>query len=157
MFTRTALALGFALPTIFCSVAAACPQPMTENPSRYLDAASGQYRFKSPSGTLGCTVSFPDAQEPARGRFALCAVNDTRPYPGYESNCEADDATGAAVEAEGARYSCSGEAFRGAAPILEYGHAIRVGDFTCNSQTTGLSCFYTIPGFTVSREKITLY
>ncbi|MEV4638535.1 DUF6636 domain-containing protein [Actinoplanes sp. NPDC049548] len=104
--------------------------------------------FVSPSRNIGCYLSVDGA------RCDLAKKNwSAGPAP---ADCELDWGFGVAVGKTGqANFTCAGDTVLGANDILEYGQALRAGDFRCDSGSAGMRCENEASGhgFTVAKER----
>lgn len=112
------------------------------------------YRFLSPSGNLHCGFNFYDW-----GSEVGCQSPDV-PKPeqaaAHGGHCWG---AGAIATVSGTRHTCfhDGQFVGQDARILEYGQTISVGDLSCTSDVTGMTCFYVSHGFAISREAVVLF
>ena len=110
--------------------------------------APGPGAFALPSGNISCRIS-DDA--------ATCTLAESDVEPVSEEGCAGVVGPILTVTAEGASTPCVQGALPGAAapgtPVLEYGESTTVGDFTCTSSTSGVTCRHdpTEAGFTLAR------
>lgn len=110
------------------------------------------FQFTTPSKNIGCFVG-------ADGARCDIAQKSWKPPP-KPADCELDYGNGLAVDAEQkATVTCAGDTVLGSKEILPYGEAVRVGSFVCESQSVGVRCTNDKSGhgFTISREKFTLF
>jgi hypothetical protein len=104
--------------------------------------------FALPSGNISCAI---DAEA------ATCTIADSTAEPTTEEGCAGVVGPILSVSAEGAWTPCVQGALPGPAapgtPVLEYGQSTTVGDFTCTSSTSGVTCRHdpTEAGFTLAR------
>jgi len=109
--------------------------------------------FLSPSKNIGCDLS-AFAVRCDIGRRAWTA-------PAKPADCELDWGNGVHLEpGKPAAFLCTGDSLLGATKdILGYGHALRAGDFLCDSESAAMRCRNerTGHGFTLSAENYTLY
>jgi hypothetical protein len=110
--------------------------------------AAGPGTFALPSGNISCEIT-DDA--------ATCTIADTDAEPVTEEGCAGVVGPVVTVTADGASATCVQGALPGPAapgtPVLEYGESTTVGDFTCTSSTTGVTCRHdpSEAGFTLAR------
>jgi len=104
--------------------------------------------FALPSGNIACEISDDDA---------TCTIADSAAAPVEVEDCPGTAGQVLTVTADGASTPCVQGALPGPAapgtPVLEYGEATTVGDFTCESATSGVTCRHdpTGAGFTLAR------
>jgi hypothetical protein len=112
------------------------------------DATDGPATFALPSGNIACDIT-DDA--------ATCTIAESDAEPATEEGCAGVVGPIVTVTAEGASTPCVQGALPGPAapgtPLLEYGESTTVGDFTCTSSTSGVTCRHdpSEAGFTLAR------
>ncbi|NMR19644.1 hypothetical protein [Cellulomonas fimi] len=110
--------------------------------------------FALPSGNIACEMS-TDA--------ATCTIANTTATPPPDAGCTGVIGRILTVTAEGAEMPCVEGALPGvAAPgtaVLEYGDSTTVGDFTCTSSSTGVTCRHDPSGrgFALARARAELF
>ena len=113
---------------------------------------TASYDFWAPSRNIGCYVG---------SDVARCdIVSKSWKPPAPPDDCELDFGGGVSVsQREEGTLTCAGDTVLGADETLHYGEAVKVGDFTCDSESAGVRCENTATGhgFTLSREKYTLF
>jgi uncharacterized protein DUF6636 len=112
-----------------------------------------QELFLTPSKNIGCALSASSVR---------CDIGRREwPSPTKPAGCELDYGNGLVVENTGpARFSCAGDSLLGGGQgILEYGHALRAGDFLCDSESAALRCSNRRSGhgFTLAVESYTMF
>lgn len=121
----------------------------TANPNRL------EYRFISPSGNLNCGFDFYDGWDTVgcQSRDVPKPENSAVYGVGQCSN------PGAIAEVTGAQHTCfpDGLFVDKDALVLEYGQTISVGNLSCTSDVTGMTCFYVSHGFAIAREAVVLF
>jgi hypothetical protein len=109
--------------------------------------------FLTPSKNIGCELS------PASVRCDIGNRDWTR--PAKPADCALDYGNGLYLEKDKtAGFTCAGDSLLGATKdILEYGHALRAGDFLCDSESGALRCAnqHSGHGFTLSVQSYTLF
>lgn len=134
MFRTLAVALVFAT-----SAVAAGEQAFSPN-------ANGGTEFQAPSGNIGC-IYIPeggtDVYTPQDGGPELQC---DRIEPVYLRFFLGGKGKGKKYENVGDASCCSG-------PVLKYGNATKLGPFSCQSETAGLTCRNGEHGFFISRRK----
>jgi hypothetical protein len=109
--------------------------------------------FLSPSRNIGCDLS-ASAVRCDIGRRAWAA-------PAKPADCDLDWGNGVRLElGHPAVFLCAGDSLLGATKdILRYGHALRAGDFRCDSESAAMRCRNerTGHGFMLSAEDYKLY
>ncbi len=99
------------------------------------DASSGPGTFALPSGNIACEIT---------GEAASCTIADSTAEAVPVEGCAAPAGQLVRVTADGAETPCPRGALPGPAaagtPVLEYGESTTVGDFTCTSSTSGVTC-----------------
>lgn len=104
--------------------------------------------FALPSGNIACEISEGSA---------TCTIAESAAAPVELEGCAGVAGPVLTVTAEGASTPCVQGALPGPAapgtPVLEYGASTTVGDFTCASATTGVTCRHepTGAGFRLAR------
>jgi hypothetical protein len=109
--------------------------------------------FRSPSGNIGC------AMDRSFGARCDIAKRNWRTPPKPRS-CDLDFGQGVAVGSHGrAHFVCAGDTALGARRILAYGHARRVGRYSCTSKRVGMRCVNRRSGhgFFLSRQRFRLF
>jgi hypothetical protein len=131
------------------SVGASAPgSTPTATPDGEPTDASGPGTFALPSGNISCEIT-DDA--------ATCTIADSAAEPATQEGCAGVVGPIVTVSAEGASTPCVQGALPGPAapgtPVLEYGQSTTVGDFTCTSSTSGVTCHHdpSRAGFTLAR------
>ncbi|RYV52380.1 hypothetical protein EUA98_04040 [Pengzhenrongella frigida] len=126
----------------------------TSSPASDEPAEASTVTFALPSGNIACEVG-SDA--------ATCTIaNSTATVPADET-CAGVVGVKLTVTAEGAAMPCVEGAAPGAAAegtaVLEYGQSETVGDFTCTSSSTGVTCKHdpTGKGFKLARATSELF
>ena len=100
-------------------------------------ASTGQdtVRFALPSGNISCVIT-PDA--------ATCTIASSTATPPVDAKCSGVIGLKLVVTAKGATMPCVTGTPPGVAPadtpVLEYGQSKTAGDFTCTSNSTGVTC-----------------
>jgi hypothetical protein len=108
----------------------------------------GPGTFALPSGNIACEIT---------DTAATCTIADSAAEPTTEEGCAGVVGPIVRVTADGATTPCVQGALPGAAapgtPVLEYGESTTVGDFTCTSSTSGVTCRHdpSEKGFTLAR------
>ncbi|QTE30451.1 hypothetical protein [Pengzhenrongella sicca] len=117
-------------PRPLAGATAAPESPAAAEPST--DAGS---TFALPSGNIACEIT-ADA--------ATCTIANTTAPAAEAPDCAGSVGPVLTVTAEGADTPCVEGALPGAAapgtPVLEYGQSMTVGEFTCTSSSTGVTC-----------------
>jgi hypothetical protein len=93
-----------------------------------------QADFLTPSKNIGCTLSATSVRcDIGRREWAP---------PSKPADCALDYGNGLYVEkAKTAGFMCAGDSLLGATKnILEYGYALRAGDFLCDSESVAMRC-----------------
>jgi hypothetical protein len=167
MTSRIALpAVGLALLLAGCSASPAQPGAV---PSTKANAGLGDRTFASaaaintrrisqaffltPSKNIGCDLSASSVR---------CDIGRREwKSPSRPSDCALDYGNGLYVEQDkAAQFACAGDSLLGATKdLLEYGHALRAGDFLCDSESAGLRCVNSRSGhgFTLSIQDYTVF
>jgi len=117
------------------------PQPATHQEPYY---------FHTPSGNIGCEVGESAAR---------CDILSwTYAVPAVPTDCNGDWGTGAEVAVgSSAALRCNYDTVGGQGDPLDYGHAVRVGQVTCLSQESGVTCRTDDGhGFLLSKERYEL-
>jgi hypothetical protein len=110
--------------------------------------------FALPSGNIACDIT-ADA--------ATCTIAESDVEPGSEEGCEGTIGQVVKVDPDGASAPCVSGALPGPAapgtPVLEYGQSTTVGDYTCESATTGVTCTHepSGTGFRLARAGFELF
>lgn len=115
-------------------------------------ATVAEANFLSPSGNIGCYVD----KDVARCDIVKKAWKP----PPAPTDCDLDWAGGISVfKAEEPAFTCAGDTVLGAKKTLQYGSAVRAGDFTCGSERTAMRCENTTTGhgFALSVEKYDMF
>ncbi|MCE5288016.1 MAG: hypothetical protein LLG14_02105 [Nocardiaceae bacterium] len=117
------------------------------------DADRTYYKFSTPGNAESCVISVRkgDTESPPESN-ATCVRKDAVAHQG---SCDASHATGAVVTSTRANYSC--DAALGDFKTLEYGDSIDVHGFKCISENAKITCHFSEPGFTLTRDNVTLY
>jgi hypothetical protein len=117
-------------------------------PPRAVTAA----HFESPSGNISCYLDKSGVR---------CDIErKTWQPPPAPGDCKLDWAAGLSVSrADEATFTCAGDTVLGAKDKLAYGQALRAGDFTCTSASTGMRCENTDSGhgFMLASEEYDLF
>jgi hypothetical protein len=106
--------------------------------------------FRTPSGNIGCRFT----DEPQYLRCDILQTSDAPPKP---KSCDLDYGHSYALNRRGrARVLCAGDTVVDQnAPVLRYGRTRHLGNMTCESKRTGLTCFNLAGhGFVLSRARI---
>lgn len=104
--------------------------------------------FATPSGNIACEIT---------GEAATCTIAESAAEPVDLEDCAGTAGQVVTVTAQGASTPCVTGALPGSAapgtPILDYGEETTVGDFTCASATSGVTCRHdpTGAGFSLAR------
>lgn len=97
--------------------------------------------FALPSGNISCQMT-PDA--------ATCTIANSAAIPPVDAKCSGLIGAKLTVTAKGATMPCVTGAPPGVAPagtpVLEYGQSKTAGDFTCKSNSTGVTCIHNPSG-----------
>ncbi len=106
--------------------------------------------FSAPSKNIGCYMD-------ATGARCDIAQRTWRP-PAKPSSCPVDFGQGISLSGGRAHFVCAGDTVLGATEVLAYRHAIRVGDFQCTSQPSGIRCDHLGTGhaFVLARTSFSL-
>lgn len=123
-----------------------------------------------PSGNIGCNIYKPESDQDRMGNQLMCTVDSWKTNPPENFSEEAphhspdDDAMVAITEADRKPFYGSGrvedkcykkdvceKGFEG--QVLEYGTAVKHGDYVCQSEKAGLTCWNTKTGRTVFMSK----
>jgi hypothetical protein len=109
--------------------------------------------FLTPSKNIGCDLSASSVR---------CDIGRREwKSPSRPVDCALDYGNGIYVEkSKSAKFLCTGDSLLGATKdLLEYGHALRAGDFSCDSESSGLRCVNsrTGHGFTLSIQDYTMF
>ena len=104
--------------------------------------ASALGAFETPSGNIACTVSESGA---------TCTI---REYDfAAPEGCSAGSPVTLTVDASGSRTDCGATVNSGGGNVLQYGSASQVGDFVCTSAETGVRCWDTLSGASLSMAR----
>lgn len=118
------------------------------------DADRIYYKFSTPGNAESCVISLRKGDtETLPESNTTCVRKDA--VAAQQTSCDASHATGAVVTSKRASYSCG--AAQGNYKTLEYGDAIDVGGFRCISEQSKITCHFSEPGFTLTRDNVTLY
>ena len=123
-----------------------------------------------PSGNIGCNIYKPESDQDRMGNQLMCTVDSWKTNPPKNFREEAshhtpdDDAMVAITEADRKPFYGSArvedkcykkdvceKGFEG--QVLEYGTAVKHGDYVCQSEKAGLTCWNTKTGRTVFMSK----
>lgn len=123
-----------------------------------------------PSGNIGCNIYKPESDQDRMGNQLMCTVDSWKTNPPKNFSEEAphhtpdDDAMVAITEADRKPFYGSArvedkcykkdvceKGFEG--QVLEYGTAVKHGDYVCQSEKAGLTCWNTKTGRTVFMSK----
>lgn len=110
--------------------------------------------FALPSGNIACEITDDSA---------TCTIANSSATPPADASCTGDIGHVLTVTAEGAQAPCVEGALPGVAaegtPVLEYGQSKTVGDFTCTSSSTGVTCKHdpSSKGFQLAKAGSTLF
>ena len=93
--------------------------------------------FRSPTGNISCVI---DTGEFAGARCDLRQL--TQSYRKRPADCELEWGSSFGVDSRGKGYvACVGDTvFTSDAFILDYGKSVTLGNITCTSETTGMTC-----------------
>ena len=98
-------------------------------------ASPDAVKFALPSGNIACELS---------EKGATCTIANSSATPPVDETCSGVLGLVLTVDENGAAAPCVEGASPGAAaagtPVLEYGQAKTVGDYTCTSSSTGVTC-----------------
>jgi hypothetical protein len=112
-----------------------------------------QALFVTPSKNIGCALSATSVRCDI-GRRSWTS-------PSKPADCALDYGNGLNVENDKpAQFKCAGDTLLNASKdILEYGHALRAGDFVCDSESAALRCSNgrSGHGFTLSTQSYTTF
>ena len=118
----------------------------------YIEKSVTEAQFSSPSKNIGCVMA---------GNSVWCDIgNRSWTAPQRPSDCQFDYGNGARVTAAGAgTLMCASDTALGASEILNYGYALRMGQFLCVSTVAAMRCQNdtTGHGFTLAVEAYTLF
>ena len=110
------------------------------------------YGFTLPSRNIGCLMT-ADA--------VRCDITaKSWKAPAKPATCDLDWGNGLSVDTENpATEVCAGDTVMGAAETLPYGESAKLGNFLCESASTGIKCENTATGngFTMSRQSYRIY
>ena len=113
------------------------------------------YKFSTPGNAESCVISIRKGlTESLPESNATCIRKDAKAAQ-QQGQCDASNATGAVVTSKRADYTCDQP--QGDFKTLEYGDAIDISGFRCISEQTKITCHFNEPGFTIERDKVTLY
>ncbi len=110
--------------------------------------------FALPSGNIACDLSATGAK---------CTIANSSATPPADDTCSGVIGLVLTVDEKGAATPCVEGAAPGAAaagtPVLEYGQSKTVGDYTCTSSSTGVTCQNdkTSAGFKLARAGSELF
>ena len=114
-------------------------------------AADAKYKdFRTPSGNIGC--GFIDDPQ-----YLRCDILQSSDIPPKPASCDLDYGHAYGLKRRGrTQILCHGDTvLRRNAPVLRYGRTKHLGNFTCESKRTGLTCFNLAGhGFVLSRANI---
>lgn len=114
-------------------------------------AAQDYIAFRSPTGNIGCAIWT------GQGAGARCDLRQlTRSYRKRPAGCDLEWGSSFAVDARGPGYlPCVGDTvFDPNAFTLGYGKSVSLGNITCTSQETGMTCTNSQGhGFTVRKAR----
>ena len=115
-------------------------------------AAQAKYTdFRLPSGNIGC--GFVD-----KPQYLRCDILQSSDMPRAKpSECDLDYGHAYGLKRRGrTQILCAGDTVvRQDAPVFRYGRTRHMGNFTCESKRTGLTCFNLAGhGFVLSRANI---
>ena len=143
------------------SAAATAPSVATSASPRATDASpapdstsSDAVIFALPSGNIACELS-------AEG--ATCTIANSSATPPVDATCPGVIGLVLTVDKDGAATPCVEGAAPGAAAagtaVLEYGQSKTVGDYTCTSSSTGVTCKNdkTSAGFKLAKARSELF
>lgn len=116
--------------------AGASSPPASASPSASDSApAAATKTFALPSGNIACELAADSA---------TCTIANSTATPPEDATCAGVIGLELTVTAEGVDLPCVEGASPGAAaagtPVLDYGQSETVGDFTCTSSSTGVTC-----------------
>ena len=123
-------------PTAGATSPSSATGPASASPSASAGAPGAEAAtFALPSGNIACEMS-TDA--------ATCTIANSSATPPKDDTCAGVVGLKLTVTADGASTPCVEGAAPGAAaagtPVLDYGQSKTVGDFTCTSSSTGVTC-----------------
>jgi hypothetical protein len=109
--------------------------------------------FRTPSKNIGCTLSATSVRcDIGRRDWAS---------PSKPADCDLDYGNGLYLEKDKkAGFTCAGDSLLGATTeVLQYGYALRAGDFTCDSESVAVRCTNQRNGhgFTLSVQNYVLF
>lgn len=142
MVRRALVIIGMALSLVGCS---SNEEPEAKTGLGERNTTTRQ--FTLPSKNIGCLVTAESAR---------CDIGEkTWQPPAKPADCRQAWGSAITVTAEGATLTCAGDTVMGAAEILDYGKAVQVGDFVCNSASAGVRCTHAPSGrgFTLARAE----
>jgi hypothetical protein len=118
------------------------------------DADRTYYKFSTPGNAQSCVISIRKGDtETLPESNATCVRSDATAR--QQGACDQSTATGAMVTSTRASYSCDDA--QGDFKTLEHGDSIEVHNFKCISERDKITCHYGEPGFTLTRDNVTLY
>ena len=116
--------------------------------TRTVDPAALPYYFDTPSRNIACAI--------VESQVRCDIEKHDWPTPARPASCEQDFGNGIFVGTGRADYTCAGDTIlrQPTAEVLEYGQSVKVQDFTCVSQTAGVTCRNTATGhgFTLAKQ-----
>ncbi|MCA2215169.1 DUF6636 domain-containing protein [Jidongwangia harbinensis] len=110
------------------------------------------FQFTTPSKNIGCLVAADTAR--------CDIVQKAWKAPPKPADCTLDYGKGLSVGPDQkAAEVCAGDTVLGSKEILPYGQAVRVGEFVCESESSGVRCrnLKSEHGFTISRDAYTVF
>jgi hypothetical protein len=114
-------------------------------------AAQAKYRdFRMPSGNIGC--GFTDDPQ-----YLRCDILHSSDMPPRPKTCDLDYGYAYGLKRKGrSQVLCAGDTVvNQRAPVFRYGRTKHLGNITCESRRTGLTCFnLSGHGFFLSRASI---
>ncbi|GAA1457545.1 hypothetical protein GCM10009619_11290 [Williamsia maris] len=142
------------------------PRDANVNAADFFGPGAGinAYFFQSPSGNVRCGIDFDNPQVPS-GCQALSSVRSStgvtclnRGNSVYSTQLISGAAVSKCVN-QPIFVGGSGNPGQGTVGgrVLQYGQIISVGGTTCESSTTGISCWANSVGFTLSRDRNDTY
>lgn len=119
-------------------------------------AADDYISFHSPSGNIQCAIATGDYAQ------VRCDMSDLTPtYTKPPADCEFDWGSSFAVDANSRKgyLACVSDAVANEDGMeLGYGDSVTLGEFTCSSQKSGMTCVNAANhGFTISKAKQKLF
>jgi hypothetical protein len=124
------------------------------NPSPDDGADAELTTFALPSGNIACDLTADRAR---------CTIAEIEAEPEGAEGCEGTIGQVVQVDPQGASAPCVSGALPGPAapgtPVLEYGDSTTVGDYTCESATSGVTCTHepSGAGFRLARAGFELF